>query len=94
MPRSYAYQQIRQGRYQAYAPDVDDSVSCQVYNNVPPQETTTRAVQETTGEVACYAGEVITAYYFSTSGGTTASGTAWGVNQRGRPLSGGKGCGG
>ena len=83
--RSYAYQQIRQGRYQAYGAHVDDSVSCQVYNNVPPQETTTRAVQETAGEVACYAGEVITAYYFSTSGGMTASGTVWGEDSADTP---------
>lgn len=76
--RSYAYQQIRQGRYQAYGAHVDDSVSCQVYNNVSAQETTTWAVQETAGEVACYDGEVITAYYFSTSGGTTAGGEVWG----------------
>ena len=83
--RSYAYQQIRQGRYQAYGAHVDDSVSCQVYNNVPPQETTTRAVQETAGEVACYAGVVITAYYFSTSGGMTASGAVWGETSADAP---------
>ena len=76
--RSYAFCQIRESRYQAYGAHVDDSVSSQVYNNVPRTEASTRAVYDTAGEVAVYDNEVITAYYFSTSCGCTTSAEVWG----------------
>jgi len=71
--RSYAYKQLLTNKYSSYGAHVDDSVSFQVYNNLPEDETSIQAVKETFGQVIEYEGEVITAYYFSTSCGYTAS---------------------
>ncbi|MDE7325480.1 MAG: SpoIID/LytB domain-containing protein, partial [Lachnospiraceae bacterium] len=71
--RSYAFNQLMASRFRSYGAHVDDSVSCQVYNNVAEDEASILAVKETYGLVAAYGGSVITAYYFSTSCGHTAS---------------------
>ncbi len=71
--RSYAYNQLMASRYREYGAHVDDSVNCQVYNNVAEDEASIQAVKETYGMVAAYEGKVVTAYYFSTSCGRTAS---------------------
>lgn len=70
--RSYAYNQLIASRFRAYGAHVDDSVSCQVYNNIAENEASILAVKETYGLVASYAGTVITAFYFSASCGHTA----------------------
>ena len=71
--RSYAYNQLVASRYREYGAHVDDSVNSQVYNNVAENEASIQAVKETYGIVAAYQGNVVTAYYFSTSCGHTAS---------------------
>ncbi len=71
--RSYAFNQLMASRFRAYGAHVDDSVSCQVYNNVAENDASILAVKETYGLVAAHGGSVITAYYFSTSCGHTAS---------------------
>lgn len=71
--RSYAYNQLMANQYRSYGAHVDDSVNYQVYNNIPEEENSTLAVKETYGMVMEYEGNVITAYYFSTSSGHTAS---------------------
>lgn len=76
--RSYAYKQLIYNGCGEYGAHVDDSVSYQVYNNAEETEETIAAVDETKGQVMEYKGEVITAYYFSTSCGYTASsGDVW-----------------
>jgi stage II sporulation protein D len=71
--RSYAYKQLMANRYSSYGAHVDDSVNCQVYNNVEENEASILAVKETYGQVIMSNGSVLTAYYFSTSCGHTAS---------------------
>lgn len=71
--RSYAYKQLIYNGCGEYGAHVDDSVSYQVYNNAEETKETIAAVEETKGQVMEYEGEVITAYYFSTSCGYTAS---------------------
>lgn len=71
--RSYAYNQLIANRYSAYGAHVDDSVNCQVYNNIAEDETSILAVKDTYGKVAQYKDEVITTYYFSTSSGHTTN---------------------
>lgn len=71
--RSYAYTQLSNNTYHAYGAHVDDSVSYQVYNNIGEYTVTTKAVDETRGLVMEYKGNIITAYYFSTSSGHTSS---------------------
>lgn len=71
--RSYAYRQLLSNGCSSYGAHVDDSALYQVYNNIPENETSIQAVQETKGQVLKYNGKLITAYYFSTSCGSTAN---------------------
>lgn len=71
--RSYAYNQLMEGALSEYGAHVDDSVNYQVYNNLPENEQSILAVKDTYGKVLKYQGNVINAYYFSTSWGYTAS---------------------
>ena len=71
--RSYLYGQLKAKRYQKYHANVDDSVSCQVYNNIPEDARSREAVDQTKGQVLTSGGKGIAIYYFSTSWGSTAS---------------------
>ena len=68
--RSYALASALRGKpFDLYA-----DARSQVYLGVAGEKpSTTRAVDDTAGEVVLYAGKVATTYYFSTSGGKTAS---------------------
>ncbi len=80
--RSYAYKQLIHGGCGTYGAHVDDSVSYQVYNQQSECEETIKAVDSTKGQILQYEGEAITAYYFSTSCGYTASAKeVWGTTQ-------------
>lgn len=76
--RTYAYMQIQGNTYSEYGAHVDDSTNFQVYNNVEGNPRTTEAVQETYGKLLLYDGIPVSAYYFSTSCGTTTDGGVWG----------------
>lgn len=83
--RSYACRQIKSNSYSQYGAHVDDSTKFQVYNNIEPQERATRAVRETYGQVGYFDGEVIMAYYFSTSCGHTSDMGVWGGSREDCP---------
>lgn len=70
--RSYAYKQLMANGLRKYGAHVDDSSSYQVYNNIPTSADAIKAAEETKGQVLQYDGDIITAYYFSTSCGYTA----------------------
>lgn len=72
--RSYIYNQIDSKRYPEYNANVDDSVSCQVYNNNPEDKRARKAVNATRGQILECGGKPVITYYFSTSWGSTASG--------------------
>lgn len=74
--RGYAYSRLDSNAYSDYGAHLDDTTACQVYNNIPETESTIYAVKDTFGIVPMYEGEIIDAYYFSTSGGTTCSNDA------------------
>ena len=78
--RTYAWKQIEDGSLKEYGADVDDSVNFQVYQNQAPAESTTSAVVDTKGQVMTQNGELIQAYYFSTSAGTTSTDQIWGAD--------------
>lgn len=79
--RSYAYRQLLGNQYSKYGAHIDDSSSYQVYNNYGETKETIQAVKETYGQAIEYEGEIITAYYFSTSCGYTSSmSDVWGGN--------------
>ncbi len=78
--RTYAWKQIEDSCLEKYGADVDDSVNFQVYQNQAQAETTDDAVSCTKGQVMTHNGELIQAYYFSTSAGTTSTDQIWGAD--------------
>lgn len=76
--RTYAYRQLLNNSYSRYGAHVDDSISYQVYNNTPENELSIEAVNKTYGKILTYNGEVIEAFFFSTSAGSTTDATVWG----------------
>lgn len=83
--RTYAYMQIQSNTYSEYGAHVDDSTNFQVYNNIETDSRTTEAVNETYGKLLLYQGSPISAYYYSTSCGTTTDGSVWGGNGSATP---------
>ena len=77
--RSYAYIQVVRADLAAYGAHINDSTSYQVYNNVAKTQASIKAVDETAGTVMLYEGDVIEAYYFSTSMGYTDTAKVWNV---------------
>ncbi len=72
--RSYAYIHVMDGRLAGIGAHVDDSTSYQVYNNTAETAESIEAVNATSGQVLTYNGNIIPAYYYSTSCGMTAKG--------------------
>lgn len=75
--RSYACRHIQANSLSAQGAHVDDSSNYQVYNNYPAVEICNQAVDETRGQIMKYQGEIIQAYYFSTSSGFTTDADIW-----------------
>ncbi len=71
--RSYAAASIYSGRFRALGAHAEDSVSSQVYNNVPEVPLAVTAVQETAGLVGYFGSSIVDARFFSTSSGYTAN---------------------
>lgn len=84
--RSYAYTQLTNNFYSEYGAHVDDSVSYQVYNNTLEKEDANKAISDTKGEVLYCNGEVVKAYYYSTSCGYTTDVSVWGSNPDSYPM--------
>ncbi|MBS6195831.1 MAG: SpoIID/LytB domain-containing protein [Clostridiales bacterium] len=79
--RTFAVRQMEEGRLSEYGADVDDTVSFQVYNNIPRQDAADRAVDETCGTIMSCEGKPIQAYFFSTSCGNTSTDEVWGADE-------------
>ncbi len=75
--RSYSCSQMLEGKYTSYGADVDDSTASQVYNNQAWSEKAAEAVTATVGEVLVNEGEIVEAYYYSTSCGYGADVSVW-----------------
>ena len=76
--RSYAYRQLLNNSLSSLGAHVDDSTSFQVYNNSEEKQTTTNAVDSTYGEIMMCGDDIVNAWFFSTSCGSTADATVWG----------------
>lgn len=83
--RTYAYMELQSNTYSQYGAHVDDSTNFQVYNNIETDGRTEEAVQETYGKMLLYEGQPISAYYFSTSCGTTTNTSIWGSEPENTP---------
>lgn len=81
--RSYACIQMLKGTYAKYGAHMDDSVNYQVYNKQEQQESTTQAVNDTSGKVISSGGEIREAYYYSTSFGHSGSYESWNLENDG-----------
>lgn len=77
--RSYACKNIMENSLSTYGAHVDDSTAFQVYNNIAEQEMSTKAVEDTRGQVLLSGNGIAEAYYFSTSCGTTTDMGIWGA---------------
>ena len=66
--RTYAVRQIREERMKEWDADVDDTVSCQVYNNISEQAASSQAVDATRGMIILSDGKPIEAYFFRLPG--------------------------
>ena len=75
--RSYAYIQVMRADLAAYGAHINDSAYYQVYNNIGKTQASINAVDETAGMVMLHEGDVIEAYYFSTSMGYTDTEEIW-----------------
>ena len=81
--RSYAYNQFLRNSMAHLGANVQDSVMDQVYNNLPSNDISVQAVNNTRGQVLSHNGQVVSANFFSTSAGVTAnSGEVWAVHGR------------
>ena len=77
--RAYAYGKMNDGSFDEYNADLDDSVFCQMYNDVLKTQESIRAVDETYAIVPAYEGKVVFPLYFSTSCGMTCTNSeVWG----------------
>ncbi len=76
--RSYVYKQLSNKNYSQYGAHVDDSTQYQVYNNTVEYESSNRAISETTGLVLSHNGNIVQAYYYSTSCGVGTDIGLWG----------------
>ena len=75
--RSYAFRQLMKAELAAYGAHIDDSTSYQVYNKTAQTPESIAAVDATAGKVMTYQGEVVEAFYFSTSMGYTDTAAVW-----------------
>ncbi len=72
--RTYAYMDILRKSTESLGYTVDDSTKSQVYNNQTAQTASNAAVDQTQGLIMTNGGNPISAFYYSTSCGLTASG--------------------
>jgi stage II sporulation protein D len=75
--RSYAYIQLMKGAYASLGAHIDDSTNYQVYNLQEHNDSTNKAVDDTCGQVIAYQGNVVEAYYYSTSCGHSGTYQSW-----------------
>ena len=79
--RSYAYMQLLRADLAQYGAHIDDSTFYQVYNKTAQTNESVSAVEATRGKVLAYQGNIIEAYYFSTSMGYTDTAKVWNVEK-------------
>ncbi len=72
--RTYAYMDVLNKATLSFGYSVDDSVKSQVYNNASPNDISKQAVNGTKSQIMTYNNNPISAFYYSTSSGLTASG--------------------
>lgn len=83
--RTYAYQFVQNPGLPKFDANLDDSVSYQVYNNIPPQESTDEAIEETRGQLLSYKDKLAETFFYSTSCGFGTDISVWNANSEKYP---------
>ena len=78
--RTYAYRFVQKPAYPELGAHLDDSVSYQVFNNIPPQKSTDEAIAETRGLLLTYEGILAETFFYSTSCGFGTDVSVWNSN--------------
>ncbi|MBQ4284376.1 MAG: SpoIID/LytB domain-containing protein [Lachnospira sp.] len=78
--RSYVYRQLSNKHYSQYGAHVDDSTQYLVYNNTVEYESSNKAIADTNGLVLSHNGNIVQAYYYSTSCGVGSDVGLWGTD--------------
>ena len=78
--RTYAYRFVQKPGLSSYGAHLDDSVTYQVYNNISPQKSTDKAIEETRGQLLTYDGKLAETYFYSTSCGFGTDISVWNAN--------------
>lgn len=76
--RSYAMCHLNNEKLSRFGAHVDDSTDFQVYNNTEETDNSIEAVNKTKGKVLKYDGNIVNAYFYATSCGSTTDGKIWG----------------
>ena len=76
--RSYVVSHLGDQTLSVYGAQVDDSTDYQVYNNSGESDVAIQAVSDTKGEIMKSGDEIVNAYFFATSCGSTTSARIWG----------------
>lgn len=76
--RTYGYNKMLHALYPQWGAHLDDTTTCQVYNNQAEQIETNQAVRDTFGMVAMKDDELIDTFYYSTSCGFSTTEEIWG----------------
>lgn len=83
--RTYAYHFIQNPGLPDMGAHLDDSVSFQVYNNIPSQQSTDIAIEETRGQLLSYEKELAEVFFYSTSCGFGTDISVWNANWENYP---------
>lgn len=71
--RTYAVNAAVTSKYKKYNFDLVDTVASQVYNNKDEAEIVDKAIKKTKGKVLTHDGDIIPAFFYSTSGGYSST---------------------
>lgn len=80
--RTYAYNKILHALYPQWGAHLDDTTTCQVYQNMAEHTETNEAVRETFGEIVTKEEIPIDTYYYSTSCGYGTTEEIWGNEKK------------
>jgi stage II sporulation protein D len=75
--RTYACDQMTDGKYAAFGANLDDTTAYQAYNDKGRTELCDQAATDTRGQILTFEGERIDCYYYSTSPGVTENLEVW-----------------
>lgn len=80
--RTYGYNKMLHALYPQWGAHLDDTTTCQVYNNQEEHVRTNEAIRETFGLIAMVGEDLIDTFYYSTSCGFSTTEEIWGNGKK------------